>query len=250
MDHQKQLQRYCRVCAKLMSTKEYKYSVNKNENILKCSGIDISGDNPHIHPTYLCGSCCTKAKRYHDAKQVNSSLKEHPWKEHMASDCYVCSQPCMGRPTKSKDKSGRPCDGSNQSIANRILHEAPPSMKAAGPFLPLVSYHRPQCPSVICSVVSAAALSTNLCKHLVGRQYVVYASVWQYQSVSLLSLTHAPLAQGSTPFQMLSSSEDGKWEFGVLGEQGAESIHTIFNQLERTYSNITNKVDRLKEYGD
>ena len=180
MDHQKQLQRYCTVCTKLMSTKEYKYSVNKNENILKCSGIHISGDDPHIHPTYLCGSCCTKAKCYHDAKkQVNSSLKEHPWKEHMASDCYVCCQPCMGRPSKSKGKSGRPCDGSNQSIAHRILREAPPSMKAAGP---------PTAVS-ICSVVSAAALSTNLCKHLVGRQYVVYASVWQYQSVSLLSYT-------------------------------------------------------------
>ena len=33
---------------------------------------------------------------------------------------------------------------------------------------------------------------------------------------------------------------------GLMGEQGAESIHTRFNQLERTYSNMRNEVDRLK----
>ena len=39
-----------------------------------------------------------------------------------------------------------------------------------------------------------------------------------------------------------------KWRvgFGMLGEQGAESIHTVFNQLGRTYSNMTNGVERLK----
>ena len=33
---------------------------------------------------------------------------------------------------------------------------------------------------------------------------------------------------------------------GMLGEQGAESIHTVFNQLHRTYANINNRVERLK----
>ena len=33
---------------------------------------------------------------------------------------------------------------------------------------------------------------------------------------------------------------------GMLGEQGAESIHTRFNQLARTYSNMTNGVERLR----
>ena len=38
-----------------------------------------------------------------------------------------------------------------------------------------------------------------------------------------------------------------KWRvgFGLLGEQGAESIHTHFNQLTRVYANICNGVDRL-----
>ena len=33
---------------------------------------------------------------------------------------------------------------------------------------------------------------------------------------------------------------------GMLGEQGAESIHTRFNQLERTYSSMANPVQRLQ----
>lgn len=33
---------------------------------------------------------------------------------------------------------------------------------------------------------------------------------------------------------------------GFHGEQGAESIHRVFNNLKRTYANIRNPVDRLK----
>ena len=33
---------------------------------------------------------------------------------------------------------------------------------------------------------------------------------------------------------------------GMLGEQGIESIHTIFNSLERTYNSMVNKDQRLK----
>ena len=33
---------------------------------------------------------------------------------------------------------------------------------------------------------------------------------------------------------------------GILGEQGPESIHTVFNKLGRIYANITNGVARLK----
>ena len=33
---------------------------------------------------------------------------------------------------------------------------------------------------------------------------------------------------------------------GMLGELGAEGIHTRFNQLERTYANMRNGVERLQ----
>ena len=35
--------------------------------------------------------------------------------------------------------------------------------------------------------------------------------------------------------------------FGLLGEQGAESIHAYFNSLKRTYSGIPDKLQRLKQ---
>lgn len=39
-----------------------------------------------------------------------------------------------------------------------------------------------------------------------------------------------------------------KWRvgFGLMGEQGAESIHAYFNSLGRTYRGIPDRVDRLK----
>ena len=38
-----------------------------------------------------------------------------------------------------------------------------------------------------------------------------------------------------------------RWDvgLGLMGEQGAESIHTSLNQIERSYLNMPNKVDCL-----
>ena len=40
-----------------------------------------------------------------------------------------------------------------------------------------------------------------------------------------------------------------KWRVGcgMLGEQGAESIHKYFNVLERTYCSIPDRLQRLKQ---
>ena len=39
-----------------------------------------------------------------------------------------------------------------------------------------------------------------------------------------------------------------KWKFGLgfHGEQGAESIHSVFNSLKRTYNNVHSPVERLQ----
>ena len=34
---------------------------------------------------------------------------------------------------------------------------------------------------------------------------------------------------------------------GLMGEQGAESLHAAFNYTERAYSNMRERADRLKE---
>ena len=33
---------------------------------------------------------------------------------------------------------------------------------------------------------------------------------------------------------------------GLMGEQGAESLHATFNNSERSYNNMTNRVERLR----
>ena len=38
-----------------------------------------------------------------------------------------------------------------------------------------------------------------------------------------------------------------KMGFGLLGEQGAESIHASFNSLQRTYSGIPDGLQRLRQ---
>ena len=37
-----------------------------------------------------------------------------------------------------------------------------------------------------------------------------------------------------------------RWALGLHSEQGAESIHNIFNSLERTYSTIRNPLERMR----
>ncbi len=39
-----------------------------------------------------------------------------------------------------------------------------------------------------------------------------------------------------------------KWRVGCgcMGEQGAESLHAIFNSTERSYNNMKDRVERLK----
>ena len=40
--------------------------------------------------------------------------------------------------------------------------------------------------------------------------------------------------------------EKWHWTPGFHGEQGAESIHRVFDQLERTYSSVRNPKDQLR----
>ena len=44
------------------------------------------------------------------------------------------------------------------------------------------------------------------------------------------------------------SLDENKWHvgFGLMGEQGAESIHAYFNSLTRTYHSVPDGVERLR----
>ena len=59
--------------------------------MLEKSDISVSNDVAHIHPKSFCGFCQTKAKRYFDAKQLESSLDDYQWTEHLESGYTVCA---------------------------------------------------------------------------------------------------------------------------------------------------------------
>ena len=156
--HQEQLHRHCRVCARVVQDREFKYSCKNKTDLLRKSGIHVVNDKSHIHPESFCETCRAKAKRFSDGKQVENSLHDYQWTEHADSGCAVCSlfknKNKGGRHSKQGKKCGHPCDKStcSQSIANGILRNAPPSLKAAtalslSRFLPpiTVSLHDLQC---------------------------------------------------------------------------------------------------------
>ena len=62
--------------------------------------------------------------------------------------------------------------------------------------------------------------------------------------------THFPEESILTKMHMLEAHVPGwveKWGvgLGLMGEQGAERIHTSLNNIERFYLNMPNKMDRL-----
>ena len=134
-NHHKQLQRHCRVCARVIVESEYKYSCNDNINLLQKCGIHVGNDKSHIHPHAFCRACRAKAMRFSDGKQVQCSLQCHQWTEHTESGCDVCNLfrnlTKGGRRHKQGKKAGRPFNGSSQSIANGILRNASLSWKSA-----------------------------------------------------------------------------------------------------------------------
>ena len=144
--HQEQLHRHCRVCARVVQDREFKYSCKNNTDLLRKSGIHVVNVKSHIHPESFCETCRAKAKRFSDGKQVESSLHDYQWTEHADSGCAVCSlfrnQNKGGRRSKQGKKRGRPCDKSSQSIANGILRNAPPSLKVATPLSLSVFCHQ------------------------------------------------------------------------------------------------------------
>ena len=79
--HQEQLHRHCRVCARVVQDREFKYSCKNNTDLLRKSGIHVVNDKSHIHPESFCETCRAKAKRFSDGKQVESSLHDYQWTE-------------------------------------------------------------------------------------------------------------------------------------------------------------------------
>ena len=95
--HDDQLVKHCRVCGKQLCkarsrTTSYWCSDHK-EALEHCFGIDLTKDNPSIHPKKFCNPCYAVAK--HSAAASTKGIPYHhsvvlmDWVPHQISGCKV-----------------------------------------------------------------------------------------------------------------------------------------------------------------
>eukprot|EP00731_Ephydatia_muelleri_P017855 Em0010g953a len=120
-----------------------------------------------------------------------------------------------------------------------------------------------KCPTLV-ETVSATAEKFTTVFSLLGRCHSIYDQLF-IDELKVTELEHAisefmenfrasfPSSSISLKMHLLED-HTVPWAkrtgtgFGLLGEQGAESIHARFNTLQRTYQCIHNKVDRLLSF--
>ena len=92
--HQLELRKHCRVCGKRLCKAKSKatvYPCSKHPNLLlKCFGIDVSQDDPTIHPLSFCNLLLdygTKAAA--DGVHYSNSVQSMEWSSHVDSECGV-----------------------------------------------------------------------------------------------------------------------------------------------------------------
>ena len=156
--HLKKLEKYCRVCAKVLQAKETAHLCHENTELLKTFNIDTTTDQKHVHPKAYCHKCHTIANKISNGAVVETAVVPVDWESH-GTDCWVCKGKA-GRPKKATKKRGRPKVDSGKGIANTVLKTAPTSWQAVQPlylsrFLPpasSLSLHDLQCKLCDCIV--------------------------------------------------------------------------------------------------
>lgn len=104
-NHVSFLERHCRVCCKVLG--KQKYLCSHHESLLKSLGVNLSSDNPEIHPQYFCNYCYLSAKK-HMCGQQSCTLSPTQWLPHSDTCCTVCDVRSKGGRPKKKSSSGRP----------------------------------------------------------------------------------------------------------------------------------------------
>ena len=97
--HLEQLGRHCRVCGGRLSKAKGKlvaYTCREyQEHLLASFSLDVTQDEPEVHPLHFCQSCYCSMKRstkaVRDGACFSTSKIVYEWKEH-TQDCSVrCS---------------------------------------------------------------------------------------------------------------------------------------------------------------
>ena len=126
--HQNELNKFCRVCGKLM----FMLVSHTLKSLLKNWGL-LCKDDPKIHSTSLCHNCyCTLMKiknAIKDGRQYTSSPKVFTWKVH-STNCPICDHfqnAYSGGRRKKQKHPGHPASISTRAANNHIHSIAPSS---------------------------------------------------------------------------------------------------------------------------
>lgn len=95
--HLVQLSKHCRVCGKKLCKAKSKATVypckDHPNSLLKCFGVDISRDEPTIHPPKFCNPCFAVTKRFAkataDGVHYSHSVQCMEWSSHTEDTCMV-----------------------------------------------------------------------------------------------------------------------------------------------------------------
>ena len=114
--HLAQLKCRCRVCACICrkychSTTKVSDKFSMPKDLQEAFGIEVSQDNPEVHPQTVCNNCYLKMRQKLKNKNTNSSLQMFQWVHHTqcCPQCHLFQQEEVGgRPKSSRKNRGRP----------------------------------------------------------------------------------------------------------------------------------------------
>ena len=161
--HTTALSQLCRVCGTKFRPKRTTYlCTSRAEDINLAFGIDVTEDNPHIHPEKLCKSCSlsidTYKKKASDGITYNTAITQVEWGAH-TENCTTCARHDMtskgGRPKKATKKRGRP--SLQTTFAARVAAMTTTRKRA----------EMPLSPSRFVSVVGIKRLVCTICNNVV-----------------------------------------------------------------------------------
>ena len=168
------------------------------DDLLSVFHIDITCDNPSVHPHHFCESCSVLRRAKLAVKNETiyiHNVNVHEWAEHESKECTICTHSVRGRPKKEKKNRGRPSTSSTHAAINNIIKCSPRS------FLPCNSdnislYTVPQssglcCEDVACSICTLlldqpVQLSCGpvVCQHCICRLLHQHINLkWHYSLI-------------------------------------------------------------------
>lgn len=116
MNHSEKIRLLCRVGGSRLTTAKQSTTYNVQEykeGIEKAFGVDVSGDDPAVHPTLFCSTCKkTMDRAIQNPKFVHHNGGCNPipfvWRHHDVGDdtpCNICHHEHRGRPPKKKRRT-------------------------------------------------------------------------------------------------------------------------------------------------